>query len=190
MKNQLVCLIALALLTMVACKEADTAKQSETVEEIASPDYAAFDKNLAVMRSFIKAHCDEDFNALTELISDTMKWSPPFYNGNKWLGKEDWLGGLKSYHEGFDNIKFTEGITLQDRTINGNYAGSVFPKETATNSPDAMRLYGTWTATHTASGKEIGVKWYAICWVNDAGKIAMFTEYWDVNGLAVQLAEE
>lgn len=190
MKNQLLSLIALALLTLIGCKESATVEQSESTEVMESPDYASFAKKAAVMRAFVTAHCDEDLNAQAEMLSDTVKWSPAAYNGNTWLGKEEYLAALKAYHDNFENIKYAEGITLPDSTANGIYAGSVFPKETATMSSNAMRLYGTWSATHTASGKEIGVKWYGIGSVNEAGKIVMFTEYWDVNGLAVQIAEE
>ena len=90
----------------------------------------------------------------------------------------------------FDNIKFTEGIALADTLANGMWSGSVFPEEGASSTPDAIRIYGTWTATHTESGKDIGVKWFALGFFNDAGKIDQFTEYWDVNGLAVQIAAE
>ena len=70
------------------------------------------------------------------------------------------------------------------------WSGSVFPKDQATSTPDAIRVYGTWTATHTASGKEIGVKYFALVFFNDDGKIVQWSDYFDVNGLAVQIAEE
>ena len=70
------------------------------------------------------------------------------------------------------------------------YAGSVYSDDEPSMDPNGIRQYGTWTATHKASGKKIGVKWYAIASFNDDNKIAMVTEYWDVNGLAAQLAAE
>ena len=89
MKNQLISLIALALLTLVACK------QPAVVEESESPDYAAFDKQVEILRSFIQAHCDEDLDAQINLLADTLKWSPPEYNGNKQLGRMILLQLLK-----------------------------------------------------------------------------------------------
>jgi hypothetical protein len=183
MKNQLFSIITLAILTLVACK------QPAAVEESESPDYALFDKKVEVLRSFIKVHSDEDLNAVTAILADTLKWSPPYYNGNQWLGKADYLSALKAYHDGYDNIKFTEGLVIEDIN-NGMWSGSVFPKEQASSSADVIRMYGTWTATHTESGKEIGVKWFALGWVNDNGEISQMTEYWDVNGLAVQIADQ
>jgi len=196
MKKHVFSIVVLALLTVLACKETATADQSESedkttaADETEAPDYATFDKSAAVLSSFLQAHCDEDLEALTAMLSDTLKWSPPFYNGNKWLGKEDFLPVLKNYHDGFEDIRYTAGITLADTTGSGVFAGSVFPKDVATSDPSTIRQYGTWSAKHTETGKMIGVKWYAIGSVNDDGKIVMWTEYFDANGIAVQIAEE
>ena len=101
------------------------------------------------------------------------------------------MSALEGYHNGFDNIKFKEGIILQNGdNVGGMWSGSVYPAESASVSADAIRVYGTWTATHTESGKEIGVKYYSIVWVNADDKIASFSAYFDVNGIAAQLAAE
>jgi limonene-1,2-epoxide hydrolase len=184
MKTKLISLITIVLLTLTACQE------PVAEEKVEAPDYATFNNKVETLRSFLKAHSDENLDAQSNMMADTLKWSPPAYNGNKWLGKEEMLTALKGYHDNFENIKYTEGIALQDSIVNGVYAGSVFPKASATTDPNAIRLYGTWHAKHSESGKDIGVKWYAIGWVNEAGKIAQWTEYFDVNGLAVQIAEE
>jgi hypothetical protein len=196
MKNQRFSLMVLALLALASCKQPASeeptaaAEAAETAEATEAPDYAAFDEKVAIIRSFMNAHGDENLEFQKELLSDTLRWSPPYYNGNEWLGKEDYVAILKSYHEEYDNIKFTEGIAIADTLAGGMWSGSAFPKETATNTPDAIRIYGTWTATHTESGKEIGVKYFGLSWLNDDGKIAQMTEYFDVHGLAAQIAEE
>ena len=184
MKNQLISLITLALLTLVACK------QPVAVEESESPDYAAFDKQVEVIRSFYQAHSDEDLEAQRAMTSDTMQWSPANYNGNKWLGKEDFLNAIKGNHDAFDNIKYTEGIVTPDSIVNGFWSGSLYPKENVNNNPGVIRVYGTWTATHTESGKETGVKWFSLMRVNTDGKIVSASDYFDVNELAVQKATE
>ena len=189
MKKQLIGLIALALLVLVGCKETATVEQSETVEQ-AAPDTADYDKKVAVIRAFFKAHCDEDLEAQKAMLSDTMKWSPPDYNGNQWLGKEDFLAALKGYHDGFENIKYHEGIVMPDSTANGFWSGSVFPGTGATASASVIRVYGTWTATHSESGKEIGVKYFGLSSINDDGQIVQSSDYFDVNGLAAQIAAE
>ena len=172
---------------MIACTPPPAA---EAVEEGEQPNYATFDKNVEAARAFIKAHCDEDLEAMKSMVADTMQWSPPNFNGNEWLGKDEYMAALKSYHDNFENITFTEGITLSDTLANGMWSGSVYPQENANNQPSAIRMYGTWTAKHSELGKEIGVKWFGLGFYNENAKIVRFTEYWDVNGMAVQLAEE
>jgi hypothetical protein len=184
MKNQLFCLIGLVLLIFIACQP------PAAVEEKESPDYAAFDKKVEILRSFLKAHCDENLAAQSEMLADTLKWSPPYYNGSEWLGKEEYIAALKNYHDGFENIKFDEGIVLADTTVNGMWSGSVFPEATATSDPVTIRIYGIWTATHSESGKDIGVKWFGLGSVNEAGEIHQFNEYFDVHGIAAQIAAE
>lgn len=182
MKKHLLSIAVICLLAFSACN------QSGTEEKIESPDYAAFDKNANIVRSFLQAHSDENLNAARELMADSLKYSPPDYNGNVWKNKEDFLAALKSYHENFENIKFAEGIVTSDSVLNGMWSGSVFPKENASSAATNFRVYGTWTAKHTLSGKDIGVKWFALISVNEDGKLIQFSDYFDVNGLAVQIA--
>jgi ketosteroid isomerase-like protein len=189
MKTKIFSMIMLGVLTLFGCKE--QVKEAEMdKEEAEMPDYDKYDRQVAVLEAFYQAHADEDLEAQSAMIADDFQWSPPYYNGNKWLGKAEFVEALKGYHEGFDNIKFTEGIVMPDSTVNGFWSGSVFPKGMANISSTIIRAYGTWTATHTESGKEIGVKYFSLASVNDEGKITQSSEYWDVNGLAAQLAEE
>lgn len=196
MKNLFLSLIAIALLTLTSCKESTTTEatdieeKTEVVEAVEAPDYDLFNSRVATMKAFYKAHENEDIEAITALLADTLKVSPPDYNGNQMVGKDEFIAVLKNYHDNFDNINFTEGIQLGDIKEGGWWSGSVFPEETASVSSNAIRIYGTWKATHTESGKEIGVKYYSIAWVNDDGKLAQYTAYYDANGIAVQLAQE
>jgi hypothetical protein len=196
MKKLFFSLIALALILFVSCKDTtlenktEVEETNEGTEVIAAPDYNAFNNKVATLRSFLKAHGNEDLNTQKELLADTLKWSPPYYNGNQILGKEDYLTALQSYQDNFENINYIEGISLGDVQEEGWWSGSTFPEGTASSTPDAIRMYGTWTAIHTESKKEIGVKWYAIAWINEDGKIAQITEYFDAHGIAAQIAEE
>lgn len=189
MKTKLFGLLMLAVLTLFGCKEKE--KEAEMAkEEIQAPDSADFDKKVAVIRAFFQAHSDEDLEAQSALLADDVKWSPPAFNGNKWLGKEELMAALKGYHDGFDNIKYTEGIVMPDSTANGYWSGSVFPGINANASASVIRVYGTWSATHAESGKEIGVKFFNLSSVNDDGKIVQTSDYFDVHGLAAQLEEQ
>ena len=190
MKNQLLSIIVLALLTFTACKQAENSETAEAEVEVTTLDNATFDKRVAALRAFVKAHCDEDIEAQAVLISDTLKWSPPNYRENPWLGKSDFIAALQGYHDNFENITYTEGVVVPDGSPGGFFAGSAYSKEGGSSDPNGIRCYGVWKAMHTESGKNIGVKWFGIAGFNDDNKIAMWTEYWDVNGLAVQIAED
>ena len=193
MKNQLISTIVLALLILSSCKQPtpdEVAEAPETKAATELPDYADFDKKVEIIRTFMKAHGDENIDLQAEMMADTLEYSPPYYNGNKWLGKEDYIAALKGYHADFDDIKFTEGIPLGDTLAGGMWSGSVYPEASASTSADAIRIYGTWTAKHTETGKSIGVKWFGLAWINKDGKFTRLTDYFDVHGLAAQIAEE
>ena len=189
MKTKLFTLIMLAAMTLFGCKE-QAPEPEMAQEESEVPDYAAFDKKVAVIKAFYQAHCDEDLAAQEAMVADDMKWSPPAWNGNQWLGKEEYMAAIKGYHEGFENIKYEAGIVMPDSTVGGFWSGSVFPKETANSNSGVIRTYGTWSAIHSESGKEIGVKFFSLASVNDEGKIVQSSDYFDVNGLAAQIAAE
>jgi hypothetical protein len=187
MKKTCITLAVLGLFSLSACKQA---APQEEMAQTETPDYAAFEAKAAIITAFYKAHEAENLEALGNLLADTLQFSPPQYNGNEWLGKEDLLAALKNYHENFDNIRFTPGVITPEVREGGYWSGSVFPKETATTEPNNIRVYGTWNATHTETGKQIGVKYFALIVVNDEGKIAMASDYFDVNGIAAQVAAE
>lgn len=195
MKNQLL-LTILALLTLTTCKQVESNDQSKTAlnadteVKADAPDYVTFNKRLATVRAFYQAHCDENIEAQKILLADSLKWSPAVYNGGVWLSKSDCLTALQGYHNDYDNIKYIEGILLPNNVGSGHFSGSVYPKEVAQSAPNTIRIYGTWTGTHVASGKEIGVKWYSIAAFNEDNKIHMITDYWDTHGLAAQIAAE
>ena len=185
-------LLALVLASFLSCKEATTemASEMEMTESSSTPDYADFQKKVELARAFIQAHCDEDINAIADMLADTLIWSPPSYNGNQWLGKEDLLTALKNYHDSFEAIEFEEGIVTPDTTAAGFWSGSVYPEAFANSSPNIIRVYGTWKATHTESGKDVGVKFFNLMSFNADGKIVSASDYFDANGIAVQLASE
>ncbi len=187
MRTQFITLAVLGLFVLSACKQAAPSEETTQTE---APDYAAFDAKVAIITAFYKAHEAENLETLTNLLADTLQWSPPQYNGNQWLGKDDLLAALKNYHENVDDIRFTPGVSTPDATEGGYWSGSVFPEATATTTSNNIRVYGTWNATHTPTGKPVGVKFYSIISVNDEGKIAAASDYFDVHGLAVQVAEE
>jgi hypothetical protein len=50
-----------------------------------------------------------------------------------------------------------------------------------------MRVYGTWSMNHTETGAPVSNKWYGVLTFNEDGKIAVFSDWMDVNGMEVQI---
>ena len=183
---------AMMCLTLMvwSCGEQQDPEPEVSMEEMDAPDYDAFSQRVESVRAFYAAHGAEDLDKQASMLSDTMVWSPPSYNGNEWLGKEDLLAVLKNYHDNFDNIQWNEGIVTPDSTVNGYWSGSVYPEKWANSDGTNVRVYGTWTATHTETGKDIGVKFFSLVNFNKDGKIISASDYFDANGIAAQIAEE
>ena len=182
MKHTFTYLFAFLLLGFLGCQSA------ADVEETPAPDYALFNKNVEILKSLLKAHCDEDLAAIDNLLADTMRWSPPTYVANEWLGKKEFLETIQGYHNDFEDITYYEGIVQPDTTMNGWWSGSIFPQDLAYSVPNNVRIYGVWTSTHSESGAEIALKWFALGNVNVDGKIVSWNEFFDVNGIAAQIA--
>ena len=193
MKNQLL-IFVLALLTITACKQAESNQEDATkeveVEEVV--DYTeTFNKRVAILKAYLQAHCDEDIEAQKAILSDTLKWSPPNHTEGEWLGKDDLVGALQGYHADYENITYTEGIVLPNNTGPGFFSGNQYSSDGTVNSgANAFRSYGTWQATHVATGKSIKVKWFGVSSFNEDNKIVMTTEYWDLGGLIAQVQSE
>lgn len=198
MKNQLL-IFAFALLTFTACKQAETSENIATTEvstevdnTIPEDNSATFNARMAVLKAFFKAHGDEDLEAQSSMLADSMKFSSPRYSSdNPWQDKNEFLTVIKGYHDNFENISYTEGIVLPNNTGNGYFSGNQYSSDGTVNSgANAIRCYGTWNAKHTETGKAVGVKFFTVASFNEDNKIVMMTDYWNVDGLAAQLADK
>lgn len=175
------------MILSVSCKQAESSEntEEETVTETSTetPDYDAFNKKIEVIRAFYQAHSKEDIAALESMLSDTLQWSPPGLATNAMLGKADLVNQLKLYHEGYDNIRYEEGVVTADSVVGGFYSGSHYPKATAANQPDVIRVYGTWFAQDANTGKEFALKFFSLVSVNKDGKIINASDYFDTGVL-------
>lgn len=120
------------------------------------------------------------------VMADSVKWSPPQYNGNQTLDIKELKAAGESYMASFDNITFNEGDGLVG-SDNAFWSGSLYSATETNTDPSVMRVYGTWSMTHTESGAPVYNKWYGVLTFNDDGKIAVFSDWMDVNGMEVQI---
>jgi|TARA_B110000263_G_C15181904_1_gene451961 ketosteroid isomerase-like protein len=166
----------------------------ETKVEIGGPsseDKAAFEKQIETFSAYRKAFNEENIEDLMGTMADSLKWSPPAYNGNEILGYEDVKATFQSYFDQFDNITFAEGQGLVNKGAPAYWAGSTFSsgegEQGASSKPNIMRIYGTWSGIHTESGAKVYNKWYGVLNFNSDGKIADLSDWMDVSGMQGQI---
>ena len=168
----------------------------EVQEELnAVNNEAAFNKNVRTFMDFTVAFGEEDIDRVVAFFADSALWSPPEYNSYEWLSRDELKGALSNYMKSFDGLKFTPGINLPEgNVVDGFWGGSRYRSDGLENtsslssaSPNNIRVYGTWSSVHTESGKETFSKWYAIVNFNDNGKIVRFNDWFNVDGLQVQI---
>ena len=143
-----------------------------------------FDRNVATTKAWMQGMTDEDLDAQMDLMADDIQWNPAQYNGNVLVNKEGTGEALKWYHDNFNDVIFHEGIGLTREKSNGFFGGSVYPQN---DNPNVIAVYGTWMPIQVETGKQVFNKWHAVMEFNDAGKIVYASEFFDFNGIQVQL---
>ena len=172
----------LAAVFFLSCNESkiNTNKSKE--------DKIRFENN---WKSFEKHHVggveSKNIDLFSELYSDSLKWSPPNWNNNQVLGKQELLMAAKNYMDNFEDLKFTPGGAI----LGGEgayWAGSIFSDSgTPNSSPDAIRIYGVWSGKHIETGAPFHLKFYAIQQFNEDGKVVVLNEWFDPSSLQVQI---
>jgi hypothetical protein len=183
-----ICILFFVSSFLMSCQDSNKTE----VDSGAEKNQEIYDRNVASFRAFVKGFTDENLDAQMALFADSAMWSPPQYNGNEWVDKTAFKEAILGYHQNFDDITFEEGIDLGmggDRQP-AFWSGSVWPTGNATSVPNNIRIYGTWRAVHTESGKVVFNKWYGLMFFNEEGKIVRFTDWFDVNGMQVQINAE
>ena len=178
MRNLFLSLITMAAMT--SCQK-NVTEPSEEQKETFKKNYTAF------LDHHVKGFETEDSSLIAEYLADSVKWSPPVWNDNKILGKAEMISIADQYFSEFDNLTFLPGdggIDSKGAFWSGSYYSEI--GET-TPEPNGIRIYGTWTGTHTESGATINNKWYAVVAFNEDGKVVMFSDWMDVSGLDAQI---
>ena len=183
----------LLLITLSAFIFSCTPEVQEELNAVNNED--AFNKNVQTFMDFTVAFGEEDIDRVVAFFADSALWSPPEYNSYEWLSREELKGALSNYMKSFDGLKFTPGINLPEgNVVDGFWGGSRYRSDGLENtsslssaSPNNIRVYGTWSSVHTESGKETFSKWYALVNFNDNGKIVRFNDWFNVDGLQVQI---
>ncbi|SVD82938.1 uncharacterized protein METZ01_LOCUS435792, partial [marine metagenome] len=97
-----------ALVVYLALNSSGGVQTSTNLSE--SPDYVA---NKAVMEAHFQGYLDEDLEAMSAQVADSLKWSAPAYGSVAYAGsKDDYIKDVKFYLDNFDNITIQQSIYL------------------------------------------------------------------------------
>ena len=95
-----------------------------------------------------------------DMIADDLEYLPASYNGNVWLGKEEFRQVVQYFIDTFDDIIFTEGLGRTREESCGFFGGSAYPADA---DPSEISVVGTWTPTHRETGKKSTTSTSAYC---------------------------
>ncbi len=161
-------------------------QEPETGIIVSDENKAKFEDQINTFRTFTQAFHDEDINQLMSVVTDSIQWSPPEYNGGVTVGYDGFKAAVLNYFDNFDDITFNEaeGLIGSD---NAYWSGSLYSSGETNTDPNVMRVYGTFSCLHTETGATVYNKWYAVLAFNDDGKIATFSDWFDVSGMQTQI---
>lgn len=179
MKIKVIGMALLAILILMGCKETGESVEAATEEKTTLTD-DDFNAKVDLVKALFKAYEDEDIEAISAMLADTLRYSPTAWNDNQWLSKDDFLAMASTTHQAVDNLKFTPGIVLPNTTAGGFFAGRNFPtQESAPTEIGLIRAYGSWSSTNSESGETNNSKWYGLFALNEDDKFALISAYFD-----------
>ncbi len=166
----------------IACNTA------HAVKPIYDDDNVIFENN---WKAFEKHHVggikSKDIGQFIALYSDSLKWSPPNWNGNVILGKEDLKAAAQSYMDNFDDISFEPGGAIIGE-VGAYFGGSIYSDVGNTsNSPNRLRIHGIWSGKHIETGAPFHLKFFIIQEFNDDGKVITLNEWFDPSSIGEQI---
>jgi hypothetical protein len=158
------------LLVFIASCSDNSKTASATSTDTKSADMkAAYEKNLASIKSGIAAIEKEDIEGWASNVADNVVFSSPMY-GDTVTTKQHWKDILSGFFADWDSLKL----------VSSNFLPGV---DSASHEPDgSVRYYGTWTGVHK-SGKHTSFKFYGAFDFNKDAKIMNADEYFDVSGV-------
>lgn len=140
---------------------------------------AIFLKNVETFKNhFLKGFETKNLDLMMEMYADSLVWDGPNAGGVK-FNKEDLSKTLTNYLENFNDIKLNNQLY---------FGGSVYasPMKPFSN-PNYIRVVGKWTNTHIESGVPTSLKWHAVMWFDNDGKVYRGTDWMDVSSLESQI---
>ena len=129
-----------------------------------------FHKNVATTKAFIDAFATNDSIKMVSFVSDDFIWSPPSV-GSDSLPKATWEEGMKTFMKQYNDKTLTGALYYAGLDDNQQPNGDV-------------RVYGLWKSTFAETGKASRLKYYAVYFFNEEGKIIHQADWYDTADLS------
>ena len=133
-----------------------------------------YEKNLATAKKLFELHGEKKLDEQLALVSDSIKLYLPMYDAKNPVGRETYEAVLKGYQDNYEDIKYTAQAWLPGvDTLSLKNDGSV-------------RVYGTWSGVHSATGNEFSLGSYHTMAFDADGKISGGGDWFDLTGFIQQ----
>lgn len=165
--------IAILLIILFASCEAPSSGVSEA-------DANTFEKNVQTIKdSWIKGYQEENAEKVLSFMADSIQWTSAAGDVS---GKESLSEAVQYWIDNFEDFSFTEAEGLEGTDV-GYWGGNTYPVEQAMSGPNNVRMYGTWRATNSKTGKTGAIKSYVVLNFNADGQVHTATEYGDYGSM-------
>ena len=155
-----------AIVLLASCKEKAPVAEAPPTDL----NMEQFHKNVETTKAFLDAFSTNDSIKMVSFVSDDFLWSPPSV-GSDSLPKATWEEAMKGFMKQFNDKKFTDAQYFagldDDQRPNGD-----------------VRVYGLWKSTFAETGKDSRLKYYAVYFFNEEGKISQQAEWYNTADLS------
>ena len=172
MKNLLL-IFSLALF-ISSCQE--KAPPAAAAEPAPDPNMEKFHKNVETTKAMLAAFCAKDSTKMFSYVTEDYIWSPPSV-GQDSLSRDTWEAAMRGFMATYNDVEFTDGQYFAGLDENQKPNGDV-------------RVYGLWKSVIAESGAQQRLKWYAVVFFNDDGKITHTAEWYDTADLTREYKPE
>lgn len=158
-------LLVAAIACLISCQE----KVKEPEAPMPDLNMEKFHKNVETAKAFLEAFSNNDSLNFSSYITEDFIWSPPSV-GSDSLPRVEFEEAMKGFMKAYDNKELTDAQFFAGLDENQKPNGDV-------------RAYGLWKFNFVESGKSGKLKWYAVYFFNEEGKITHQAEWYDTADL-------
>jgi len=158
-------LLFTTIVLMASCQE----KIQEPEAPMPDPNMEKFHKNVETTKAFLEAFSNNDSLNFGKYVTDNFIWSPPSV-GSDSLPRATWEEAMKGFMKAYNNKELTDAQYYaglgEDQKPNGD-----------------VRVYGLWKSINAETGNDSRLKYYAVYFFNEEGKIIHQAEWYDTADL-------